>query len=92
MKSAYLNVALGAREHMDSPKSDIMELRQSDIMAGHKGGPFMRFIFLALALVLFFTWIGAFVVFHVAAALIHVLLILAVVFLVIHLFRGRRAA
>ena len=52
----------------------------------------MRFIFVALALVLFFTWIGAFVVFHVAAALIHVLLILAVVFLVIHLFSDRRVA
>lgn len=57
-----------------------------------EGRLFMRFIFLGLALVLFFTWIGAFVVFHVAAALIHVLLILAVVFLVIHLFSGRRAA
>jgi hypothetical protein len=52
----------------------------------------MRFVFLALALVLFFTWIGAFLVFHVAAALIHVLLILAVIFLVVHLFNGRRAA
>jgi hypothetical protein len=52
----------------------------------------MRFIFLVLALVLFFTWIGAFVVFHVAAALIHVLIILAVVFLVIHLVSGRRTA
>jgi hypothetical protein len=41
-------------------------------------------------MVLFFTWIGAFVVFHVTAAVIHVLLILAVVFLVIHLFSGRR--
>ncbi len=50
----------------------------------------MRFLFLALALLLFFTWIGAFVVFHVAAALIHLLLIVAVIFLVIHLFRGRR--
>jgi hypothetical protein len=56
------------------------------------GEPFMRFVFLGLALVLFFTWIGAFVVFHVAAALIHLLLVLAVVFLVIHLFIGRRAA
>jgi hypothetical protein len=56
------------------------------------GEPFMRFVFLGLALVLFFTWIGAFVVFHVAAALIHLLLILAVIFLVIHLFSGRRAA
>jgi hypothetical protein len=53
---------------------------------------FMRFVFLGLALVLFFTWIGAFVVFHVAAALIHLLLILAIVFLVIHLFSGRRPA
>jgi hypothetical protein len=52
----------------------------------------MRFIFLALAVVLFFTWLGAFVVFHVAAALIHVLLVLAVVFLVIHLISGRRTA
>ena len=56
------------------------------------GAPFMRFVFLGLALVLFFTGIGAFVVFHVAAALIHLLLVLAVVFLVIHLFSGRRAA
>jgi Family of unknown function (DUF5670) len=52
----------------------------------------MRFIFLALAVGLFFTWIGAFLVFHVAAALIHLLLILAVIFLVVHLFNGRRAA
>jgi Family of unknown function (DUF5670) len=52
----------------------------------------MRFVFLAVALILFFTWIGAFVIFHVAAALIHLLLILAVIFFVVHLFRGRRAA
>ena len=50
----------------------------------------MRFVFLAVALVLLFTWIGAFVVFHVAAVLIHLLLILAVVFLLIDLFSGRR--
>ena len=62
----------------------------NDTMAD--GEPFMRFMFLGLALVLFFTWIGAFVVFHVAAVLIHLLLVLAVVFLVIHLFSGRRAA
>ena len=52
----------------------------------------MRFMFLALALLLFFTWIGAFVVFHVAAALIHVLLVLAAIFFLVHLFSGRRAA
>jgi hypothetical protein len=53
----------------------------------------VRFIFLAVTLILFFTWIGAFVVFHVAAALIHLLLILAVIFFfLVHLFGGRRAA
>jgi hypothetical protein len=52
----------------------------------------MRFVFLAVALILFFTWIGAFVVLHVAAALIHLLLIVAVVFFLVHLFSGRRAA
>ena len=50
----------------------------------------MRFVFLVLALLLFFTWIGAFVVFHVAGALIHVLLVLALVFFVIHLITSRR--
>jgi hypothetical protein len=52
----------------------------------------MRFLFLALALLFFFTWIGAFIVFHVAAALIHLLLILAVIFILVHLFGRRRAA
>jgi hypothetical protein len=48
-------------------------------------------VFLAFAFLLFFTWIGAFVVFHVAAAMIHLLLLLALVFLLIHLFSGRKA-
>jgi hypothetical protein len=52
----------------------------------------MRFVFLALAFLLFFTWIGAFVVFHVAAAMIHFLLLLALIFFLIHLFRGRKVA
>jgi hypothetical protein len=52
----------------------------------------MRFAFLAIAFILFFAWIGAFVVFHVAAALIHLFLILAVIFFVAHLFGGPRAA
>ena len=52
----------------------------------------MRFVFLALALMLFFTWIGAFIVFHVAAAMIHLLLLLALVFFLIHLFGRRKAA
>ena len=52
----------------------------------------MRFMFLALALLLFFAWIGAFIVFHVAGALIHLFLVLAVVLFLVHLFSGRRAA
>jgi hypothetical protein len=52
----------------------------------------MRFVFLAVALILFLTWIGAFVVFHATAALIHLLLIVAAVFFLVHLSSGRRAA
>ena len=52
----------------------------------------MRYGFLALAFILFFAWIGAFLVFHVVAALIHILLILALIAFVIHLFNGRGAA
>jgi len=52
----------------------------------------MRYGFLVLGFLLFITWIGAFVVFHVAGALIHLLLIFALFFIVIHLFSTRRAA
>ena len=62
---------LGPGRTMSTLKS-----RPSDTMAA--GAPFKRFVFLGLALVLFFMWIGAFVVFHIAAALIHLLLVLAV--------------
>ena len=50
-------------------------------------GPFLLF-----AILLFFLWIGGFVFFHVAGFLIHVLLILAVISLVAHLFTGPRVA
>lgn len=53
----------------------------------------MRFgIFLILAILLFIAWIGAFVAFHVAGALIHLLLLFAIISLIIHLFTGRRTA
>jgi hypothetical protein len=52
----------------------------------------MRFVFLALALLLLFAWIGAFVVFHVSAALIHLLLLFAIIFFVIHIFSSRSSA
>jgi hypothetical protein len=49
----------------------------------------MRFLFVALGFLMFFIWIGAFVVFHVTAAIIHVLLVLAIVFFIIHIINGR---
>jgi Family of unknown function (DUF5670) len=51
----------------------------------------MRSIWLILAVVLLFAWIGSFVVYHVAGFLIHLLLIVAVISLIISLFSDRRA-
>jgi hypothetical protein len=45
-------------------------------------------IWMGLAMLLGILWVGAFVVFHVAGFLIHLLLIFAVIALVLHLFRG----
>ena len=45
-------------------------------------------VFVALFVLLLIFWIGAFLVFHVASLLIHLLLALALVTLVVQLFRG----
>ncbi|MFZ3215699.1 MAG: DUF5670 family protein [Candidatus Acidiferrales bacterium] len=52
----------------------------------------MRYALLGIAFLLFLVWLGAFLVFHVVGALLHLVLILAVVFFVIHLFSRRRSA
>ena len=53
----------------------------------------MRFgPFLGLALLLALRWLGGFVFFHVAGFMIHILLILAVISLIAHLFTGTRTA
>jgi Family of unknown function (DUF5670) len=53
----------------------------------------MRFgPFLAIAILLMILWGGAFLFLHVAGFLIHILLILAVISLVAHLFMGPRTA
>ena len=44
---------------------------------------------LIAGLILFVLWAGGFLVFHVAGGLIHLLLVLAVISFVIHLFTGR---
>jgi hypothetical protein len=48
-------------------------------------------MFLALFFVLLVIWVVAWLAFHVASGLIHLLLIVAVISLIVHLFRGRRA-
>ena len=44
--------------------------------------------FFAMFMILLLLWAGGFLVYHIASALIHVLLVLAVVFLLVHLVRG----
>jgi hypothetical protein len=49
-------------------------------------------MFMTLFVVLLVLWLLGFFAFHVAGGLIHILLIIAVISLVIHFFRGRSAA
>jgi len=48
-------------------------------------------MFLIIFFVLLVLWLLGFAAFHVAGGLIHILLILAVISIVAHLFAGRRA-
>ena len=45
--------------------------------------------FLILFVVLFVAWILGWFVFHAAGGLIHMLLVVAVIFLIVHFARGR---
>lgn len=56
---------------------------RSEVITVMRFGPF-----LAIALLLFILWIGGFVVFHVASGLIHLLLLIALISLILHLFTG----
>jgi hypothetical protein len=46
-------------------------------------------MFLILFFILLVLWVLGWLTFHVAGALIHILLVLAVISLVVHLMRGR---
>jgi hypothetical protein len=46
---------------------------------------------IALAILLAIAWVFGFVVFHVSSAAIHLLIILAIITAVVHLFRGSRS-
>ena len=48
-------------------------------------------MFMGLFVILLVLWLLGFFAFHVAGGLIHLLLIVAVIALVLHLFRGRSA-
>ena len=48
-------------------------------------------MFLILFIVLLVLWAGGFFAFHFAGGLIHILLLIAFVSLIAHLFAGRRA-
>jgi hypothetical protein len=48
-------------------------------------------MFMTLFAVLLVLWLLGFFAFHVAGGLIHILLIIAVISLVMHFFRGRTA-
>lgn len=48
--------------------------------------------FFVIAILLLILWAGGFLVFHAAGALIHLLLVLAVISIIIHLFTGSRTA
>jgi hypothetical protein len=50
------------------------------------------FIFLVLFFVLLAVWLVSWAAFHIAGGGIHLLLVVAAIFLVIHLVSGRRAA
>jgi hypothetical protein len=50
------------------------------------------FIFLVLFFVLLAIWTTAWLAFHIAGGLVHLLLVVAIISLVLHLFFGRRAA
>lgn len=49
-------------------------------------------MFLTLFVILLVMWLLGFFAFHIAGGLIHLLLIIAVISLVLHLFRGRSVA
>ena len=50
------------------------------------------FIFLILFFMLIGVWLVMWIGFHIAGGLIHLLLIIAAISLVVHLFRGHRTA
>jgi hypothetical protein len=51
----------------------------------------VKFLFLILGFVFFGIWIVSFVAFHVAGALVHLLLVLGIIAIIIHFLTARSA-
>jgi hypothetical protein len=49
-------------------------------------------VFIVLFGILLLAWLGGFLVFHVSSALIHLLLLFAIISLIAHLFRRKTAS
>jgi len=58
------------------------------VLIGKAGG---RKMFLILFFILLIVWLVGFAAFHLAGGFIHLLLILAVISIIAHFFRGRSA-
>jgi hypothetical protein len=50
------------------------------------------FLFLVLAFIFLIIWLVSWAALHIAGGLIHVLLLVAVIFLILHFVRGRRTS
>ena len=88
------DLALSARVTIpDQLGSALFWNLEDKVLVFRRGKAVLRdFIFLVLFFVLLFTWATAWIAFHVAGGLIHLLLVVAVISLVLHLFRGGRRA
>jgi hypothetical protein len=47
-------------------------------------------MFLGIAVLLFVLWLLGFLAFHITTAAIHIVLVIAIILVVLHFFRGRR--
>jgi len=66
------------------------------LLVDGRGNTTMRligdFVFLVLFFILVAVWLVGWFAFHIAGGAIHLLLVVAVIALLVHLFRGRSAA
>jgi len=48
-------------------------------------------VLLAIAVILFILWLAGFLAFHITTFAIHIVLLIAIVLVILHFVRGRRA-